>query len=193
LMLWLQGVRVRSIADQDARRDMGVLAAMSQDQLNEFVATIARAYDLQLVFTVRNGDLVAPLFVPSGGVFKITYPDEGCLSGHAVGVGLPLAPSCALVATPSDQHGKADLSRLPGSIANCSVGTSDSRRVVVFPTGIANGTNDLLRRTLHELRELNDLLVAAVQEARDLVIGMFDTAGLPVARDESGRLRPPKI
>ena len=193
LMLWLQGVRVRSIAEQDARLELGALAALPQDQLDGLVAAIRAAYDLQLVFTIGRGTEIAPLFVPSAGLFQFTFPDTGCLSGHAMGIGLPLDQRCALVATPVEQHGRLDQSRLPGSVANCSVGTSASRRVVFSPDILSATSKENLRQVLQELRRANDFLVSAVREAQELVMGAFAQVGLQADREGSGRVRPPKL
>jgi hypothetical protein len=190
LMLWLQGVRVKAVADDDARRQLRELAGRPTDDIDGLVRAIAESYDLQLVTTVGDGERLAPVFVPSSGLFKFTYPDAGCASGNAVGLALPIDMHCALLATPAEKHGTRDLSRAPGSLSNCSVGTSAARRVVIPPTVFSAYSEDELRTILLELRQANDFLVSAVHDAQELVVGAYAEAGLEVGRDGAGRVTP---
>ena len=103
LMLWLQGMRVRSVADHDARRDLEHLATRSTEETDQLVLAIRSEYDLTLATTVRKGEMLAPLFFPSSGLFPLTYPDTGCLSGHTVALGLPLDMWSALIALPRER------------------------------------------------------------------------------------------
>lgn len=193
LMLWLQGLRVRSISDQDARTALENLAKAPIEEIDQLVASIREEYDLCLVTTVADGEKIAPLYVPFSGTFQITFPDKGCLSGHAIGLGLPVDIHCALLVTPVQRHGAADTSRVPSSISNCSVGTSLARRVVVPPAVFDAYSEETLRTKLLDLRRGNDSLVSAVHEKQELVVEMFATTGLTVSRDGAGRVLPPAI
>lgn len=190
LILWLQGVRMRTLEDSDARRHLDVLAALSEPELDALVTEMMRSYNIRLYQTVSNGSAFAPLYVPSSGVFRFTFPDGGCQSGHSIGVGIPIDLHCALVATPAEFHSQLDLSRIPGSLANCSVGTSESRRVVIMPQLYQQEGEDSLRRILGELRARNDFLLDAVTENRALVVDMYAESGIDVGRDAAGRIPP---
>jgi hypothetical protein len=190
LILWLQGVRMRTLDDQDARRRLDTLAALPDAELDGLVTEMMRSYNLRLFQTVWNGSAFAPLYVPSSGMFRLTFPDPGCQSGHSIGVAIPIDVHCALVATPAENHGQLDLSRIPGSLANCSAGVSESRRVVIMPLLYQQAGEDSLRAILQELRRTNDFLVDAVTENRSLVRDMYAEVGIDVGRDGAGRIPP---
>lgn len=95
--------------------------------------------------------MLAPLFFPSGGLFPITYADTGCIAGHALALGLPLDMWNALVALPRDNSGVRDVSRVPSSISNLSVGISNATKVVVSPELIDQQPKDDIERILREL------------------------------------------
>jgi hypothetical protein len=190
LILWLQGVRMRTLDDHDARRHLDALAALSEPAINGLVTEMMRSYNLRLYQTLWNGSSFAPLCVPSSGMYRFTFPDTGCQSGHSIGVGIPIDLHCALVATPAENHGQLDLSRIPGSLANCSVGTSEARRVVIMPLLYQQQGEDSLRTILKELRATNDFLITAVVENRSLVVDMYAESGIEVGRDGAGRIPP---
>ena len=133
LMLWLQGMRVKSVSDDDARRNLEHLATRSIDETDQLVVAIRAEYDLALATTVGKDGMLAPLFFPSSGLFPLTYPDSGCISGHTVALGLPLDLWSALIALPREDAGMRDVSRIPSSISNLSVGVANARKVVVPP------------------------------------------------------------
>ena len=193
LMLWLQGVRVKSIVDEDRRESLRMLAAMPMDQLDALVLALREEYDLRLVFTQGRNGLIAPLYFPSSGLFYFVFGDTGCLSGHSISIGLPLEQHCALVATPSEQHGKLDLTRLSDGLSNYSIGTSSAKRVVLPPGAFETLSKEELRSALREQRDLNDNLLRTVREKHQLVIDAFAEFGLVPERGGSGRIRRPKV
>jgi hypothetical protein len=135
LVVLLQGGRVSTIVDEDARRHLDVLASMPENELNGLVNEAMRRFDLRVVHTVWNPDETgfAPLYMPSTGLFPLLVRDRGCLSGHSYGFGIPISLTCALVVTPAEQHGRLELSRTRAMLWWSSIGTSNARRVVVMP------------------------------------------------------------
>jgi hypothetical protein len=192
LMILLQGGRVGTIDDHDARRHLEGLAAMSEGELDGLAREMMRRFDLRLIHTVANADGTgyAPLYMPSTGLFPLVVPDLGCLSGHSFGLGLPIDLTCALLQTPIDQQDKIDLSENRGILWSSSIGTSTARRVVVMPGLYEQEGEANLRELLLELRRNNDKLVAFTQEKRDLIVSMFANAGINVVRDAAGRIPP---
>ncbi len=191
LMLWLQGVRSKSVEDRDLRRDLTDLASKPESHIDILVNMIRSDYDLQLVFTTSMpGDNWAPLSVPSTGVFPFALPDAGNMSHYTIAMGMPVDPTCALVATPIEKHGKLDLSLLPKQLANLSVGTKPARRVVLYPPVVASISEDQLRRDFHELRERNEMLVTSAEKIRELVLKMMDVVGIQPGMDRAGRIAP---
>lgn len=190
LMLWLQGIRVRSLHNDDARRSLAILASCDVAETDQLVVSIRDEYDLALVRTIRVGDEVAPLFFPSTGIFPFSFVDSGCLSGWSVGLGLPLDLMSAVVAVPRNGTGIRDISRVPASIANFSVGTSAARNVVVPPIVLEGIGEAEIARNLEKQRVLNDNISSNVAEAKDLVISAFDVGGLAAPRDGAGRIPP---
>ncbi len=192
LMVWLQGLRLRSIADESARRDLSDLASQSDAEADSIVASVREEFDLCVVYTVWQGTKIAPLYFPSSGVFPFVYPDSGCLSGHAIALGLPLEPHCALAVVPADKHGTRDLSRIPSSISNFSIGTSTAGRLVVPPTIFEAYAEDELRTILLDMRRDGDGLREAVKAGRQIVIDAFASVGLAPDADRCGRLSKPR-
>jgi hypothetical protein len=189
LMLWLQGMRVKSVGDHDARRDLEHLATRSTDETDQLVVAIREEYDLALVTTVGKGGMFAPLFFPSSGLFPLTYPDTGCLSGHSVALGLPLNLTSAIVSLPRENAGVRDVSRLPGSLSNLSVGIDNARKVVVPPLFLAQ-EEDQITKIIEGLRQSNTNLVAMVKDSKRLVLEAFAETGLDAPRDRAGRIPP---
>ena len=107
-------------------------------------------------------------------------------------LGLPIHPNCALVATGTETRGKADDSLFTGSLANCTVGTSESKLVVVHPDVLPLADKGELRASLLELRQANDNLRKQIREVRHLVKAMYGEFGIAIKEDRSGRLLPPE-
>jgi len=191
LMLWLQGFRASSVEGMEDRRHLDEIARMPIEHLDAMVQMIGRDFSLRLAFTIWTDDKFYPLSVPSQGTFVVQVADSGCASGFSLGVGLPLDPRCALVALPVENRGKLDLSGLRQSLANYSVGLSHSRRVVLHPD-VRSLPEEHLRRDLHELREINDSLPTNLHKLRPLIERAFAIGGIVVARDDVGRIIPPK-
>lgn len=189
LMLWLQGIRVRAVADHDARRDLETLALRPMNEVDQLVMAIRAEFDLTLITTVKVADRWAPLFFPSSGTFPITYPDAGCVSGHAIALGLPLDWWCALVAIPKERPQGRDLSRLPSSIANLSIGVADATKVLLHSSLDGVPESEILA-ALDAQRILNTSVLGLVGEIRDLVLGGFSEAGIQPGRDAAGRVVP---
>jgi hypothetical protein len=190
LMLWLQGLRAASVEGMENRLHLEEIARMPIQHLDTFVQMIGRDFTLRLVFTVWEGTKFFPLSVPSEGTFIVQVDDPGCMSGSSLGVGMALDPRCAFVALPVEERRKLDLSLLPQSLANFSVGISPSRRVVLHPD-VRTLPEDQLRRDIHELRQNNDVLTSTVHEARRKIEEIFAVSGIRVARDGVGRIIPP--
>lgn len=190
LMLWLQGMRVKSVGEHDARRSLEHLATRSIEETDQIVLAIREEYDLALITTVGKDGMLAPLFFPSSGLFPLTYPDTGCLSGHAVALGLPLDMWSALVSLPRDGVGVRDVSRLPGSLSNFSVGIHNARKVVVPPLLLDQQAEADVQRILHELRAENSKLLDLVNDSKRLVAEAFAVSGVETPRDGTGRLPP---
>jgi len=190
LMLWLQGMRVKSVSDQDTRRNLEHLAERSIEETDQLVVAIREEYDLALVTTVSKAGMLAPLFFPSSGLFPITYPDTGCLSGYAVALRLPLDLWSALLALPRDNSGVRDVSRVPASISNLSVGISNASKVVVPPLLLEQQPKVEVVRNLRQMRDANDSLLALVKDSKRLVAEAFEVSGLSPSRDGTGRFPP---
>lgn len=192
LMIFLQGGRMRTLADEEARRHLDALAAMPEPELNGLVMEMMRSFDLRLMHTVCNADSTgyAPLYVPSNGLFQVILRDRGCLSGHSIGLGLPIDVTCALIATPVERQGDIDVSQSRGMLSALSIGTSMARRVVVMPGLYEQDGEIKLRELLHELRRGNDTLLGLVEEKRRLVRSAFAESGIDVGRDGAGRIPP---
>ena len=193
LMLWLQGLRSNSVAETGDRRALDDIAAMPIEHLDMMVSRIQGDYRLCLVFTTWTANQFYPLSVPSAGTFTVSVRDEGCASGFSLGVGLTVDPTCALVAIPVEQRGKIDDSLLGSSLANYSVGTSSSQRVVLHPNVRQEVPEGKLRTDLKELRGINDnCLLADIHEVRRLIVSGFEAAGISTERDRIGRVIPPR-
>lgn len=191
LLIWLQGARVSSIDDLDSRRHLDSLASMPIEDVDWLVAEIGKHYRLASVTTGPEPDgAVAPLFVPSTGVFSIVAKDSGCQSGHSFVLALPIDLNCALIAIPQDRAGTVDLTDLPRQVSNYSVGTSTSRRVVLLPSLLTGYSEAELADRLTALRQVNDLLRAKVEEGREIVVGAYASQGLDAPRDQVGRIPP---
>ncbi len=185
LMVLLQGTRGMSTDDEDARQDLEQAAARDESYVDGLVRAFTERRDLALIVTVGPGQKLAPLFFPSTGLFPLFYRDTSCLSGLAIGFGLPLDLHCALAVMPENRRQTADRSRLPSSIANLSVGLRAATRVVIPPDALGEA---VLREALLDLRDWNDAYVAAVTKQRALITESFAEAGLRLAHDRSARL-----
>jgi hypothetical protein len=192
LMIFLQGARMRTISDQDARRHLEALAAMPDPELNVLVMDMMRTYDLRLMHTVSNHDntAYAPLYMPSTGMFRTIVRDHGCLSGHSIGLGLPIDVTCALIATPTERHGNLEMAPTRKALSSASIGTSTARRVVLVPGLYEQDGEERLRGMLRELRRNNDTLIEITDEKRRLVRAAFAETGIDVGRDAAGRIPP---
>lgn len=190
LMLWLQGMRIRSVSDDDARRSLDQLATRSIDETDQLVLAMRAEYDLALATTVAKDGMIAPLYFPSSGLFPVTYPDSGCISGHTVALALPLDMLHAIVALPCESVGKRDISRIPASLSNLSVGIANASKVVVPPVLLQDREQDDVARILRELRVENDKLLGLVKDSKRLVGDAFETMGLVPPLDGTGRFPP---
>lgn len=133
LMLWLQGTRLKSIEDTDARRSLETLAARSIEETDQLVVAFREEYDLALGFVPMHEGMFPPLYFPSSGLSPVSYRDTGCISGNTIALALPLDVRTALLSLPRDQAGVRDLARVPGSLQNLSIGVANARKVVVPP------------------------------------------------------------
>ncbi|HEY4239973.1 MAG TPA: hypothetical protein VGM88_09170 [Kofleriaceae bacterium] len=113
--------------------------------------------------------MIAPLVFPSSGLFFVSYPDPGCLSGHTTAICLPLDTFIALIATPKEKHGVRDLSRIPDSIPNASIGVANAGRVVVAPQMLAVANEAVLAERLTLCRSDNLHLMELLRGSRHLV------------------------
>lgn len=93
LMLWLQGARVSSLSQLDARDHLHALAARTSEQIDGLVRAFREQFDL---CALTLPPAASPLFFPSTGCFPFFYRDGGCLSGNAVGFALPIGPRCVV-------------------------------------------------------------------------------------------------
>jgi hypothetical protein len=192
LVVLLQGGRIGTITDQNARRHLDVLAEMPEPELNGLVNEAMRRFDLRVVHTVANPDATgfAPLYMPSTGLFPLLVRDRGCLSGHSYGFGVPIDLTCALVVTPAEQHGKLELSRTQAMLWWSSIGTSNARRVVVMPGLYEQEGEPKVRELLLRLRRGNDKLLWLAEDKRRLVASAFAVSGINAGRDAAGRIPP---
>jgi hypothetical protein len=175
-----------------ARRHLEALAAMPDPELNVLVMDMMRTYDLRLMHTVSNHDntAYAPLYMPSTGMFRTIVRDHGCLSGHSIGLGLPIDVTCALIATPTERHGNLEMAPTRKALSSASIGTSTARRVVLVPGLYEQDGEERLRGMLRELRRNNDTLIEITDEKRRLVRAAFAETGIDVGRDAAGRIPP---
>ena len=190
LMIWLQGVRAKSVNDLDARVRLETLATMPAHGVDQFTLAMKEDFDLRFVPTRFDGDSYAPLFMPSTGMFRVLLPDTGCLSGFSTALAVPIDVRAALLVSPAQKHGRIDASRLQGSISNWSVGANESRKVVVFPRHLEQLGKIELRRVILELRSWGQELLDKAESSRALVANAFATSGLEVPRDTAGRIPP---
>jgi hypothetical protein len=195
LMLMLQGLRTAtaiedegSDVEQGARRHLEKIATMPPDGIDMLVSEIRRHYSIHLVFAAVVERKGTPLFVPSTGIFPVTFPDRGCASGSAVGTALPIHPTCALVAAPADGRGELELAPAAKSLAWCSVGTFDSKYVVVDPRLMNSTPQDELRRRLIEMRKGNEEMRDRVAASRAIIFRMCELFGFSVDEGLAGRL-----
>ena len=128
--------------------------------------------------------------MPSTAIFPVAFPDPGCVSQHAFGLGLPLHPTCALVATPIERDGPPDLSLVSPSLLTFSVGKSPTKRVVLSPRTLKEIPPADLARALREKRRLTDETHDGVLKLKRLVREGFAVAGIRPAVDRAGRFRP---
>ena len=188
LMVWLQGGWFQFALAEDVRQDLDRLAAMSTGELDDLVAAVKQELTLRLVFTTSPGDSIAPIFVPSSGIFPFAFPDPGCISEHSIGIGLPLDVHCALVLLPADREGEAALPLLKPLLSNASIGSSESRRVVLPPNLLGAMDERDAARILRDQREQSEARVADVREVRRAVLETFENLGIRTKVDRTGRI-----
>lgn len=91
---------------------------------------------------------------------------------------------------PKETVGKRDVSRLPGSLSNLSVGMSNAPRVVVPPVVLASHSKEWVAQNLQELRAAGDSLMALVKDSKLLVAEAFEKVGMEASLDGTGRFPP---
>jgi hypothetical protein len=188
LMLWLQGARMKSLGDLNSQRHLTELARRPLQQIDSLVLAFREEYDLSFA-TIDQGS--PPLFVPGNGFFPIVYRDHGCLSGHAVGFALAIAPHCALAAVPVEKHGARHLGSIPSTLSRLSIGTNRVRKVVVLPKFLDACGEESVRSYLLEMRRHNDSIVRNVSDAKRLVLDAFSMIGATPVFDHADRIIPP--
>jgi hypothetical protein len=167
LLVVLQGGRVAAIADVEARQRLDELAAMSEPQLEEVVMLATRTFHLRVVPTATNAERTgyAPLYMPSTGLFCVVVPELAPFSSP-FGFGIPIAPSCALLATPAEWPDALDLSQTRRILSALSIGASTAQRVVVLPGMYEQKGEGLLRELLLQARRHNEMLISTVRRFR---------------------------
>jgi hypothetical protein len=165
LMLWLQGARTQSVEDEDAKRELEWIAALSMPDLDGLVNEIRQDFEFRLVTTIAPDGMVAPIFYPSSGIFPVWHRDGGAVGGWHRGIGMPLDIHTVFVATGAQTHGEIDFSLWPASISNWSVGTSASRRVVIPPPSLTVHKKTSLQDAILEIRGMNDEVNNCVRRA----------------------------
>lgn len=188
LMLWLQGGWFDFAVAEDVRQDMSKLAALPAGELDDLVASIKDGMALRLVFTTSANNSMAPIFVPSFGIFPFTFPDPCCVSENSIGIGLPLDLHCALALLPSDKGGDADLSPLTPSISNSSIGSAESRRVILPPHLLGAMAESDAAAILEDQREQSESRVADARETRRAILETFARVGVRTQLDRTGRI-----
>lgn len=118
-----------------------------------------RRFDLRVVPIDRRK--YGSLSVPSTGLFCVTVPELAPF-GNPFGFGVPIAPSCALLATPVEWPDKPDLSQTQTIMSTLSIGASTARRVVVLPGMYEQKGEVALRELLLQARRQNEMLISAV-------------------------------
>lgn len=183
LLILLQGGRIATIADHDARRRLDVIAAMPERELDGLVREAMRRFDLRLVHTVPSAERAgyAPLYVPSTGLFPVVVPELVFL-GSPFGFGIPIALTCALVVTPVEWPDKLELHQTRTILSTLSIGTSTARRVVVMPGMYEQKGEATLRELLLQARRDNERLVSVVEKMRRSVVSAFAEAESRVGR-----------
>lgn len=190
LMIWLQGGWFQADVDEEVRQDMNRLAAMSTDELDGLVAAFHNDLALRLVFTSSETS-IAPIFVPSSVIFPFPFTDPGCVSGHSVGIGLPLDVQCAAVLLPADRASEADQASLGPMLSNCSIGPSESKRVVLPPNLLGAMAERDAAQILKNQREQSEARVSDVRDIRQAVLAAFERVGFRARVDRTGRIVPP--
>jgi hypothetical protein len=190
LMLALQGSRtstalegVSSPIGQHASRTLEGLATWPLDEIDEFV----RQYLLQVSLNLVVAS--SPMAVPSTGIFSVYFADPRCLSGKGVGSALPIDPTRALVAMPTEDPSRMDLSTLAESLAPRSFGNSNSRFVILPRSLVEAMPPEQLKRYVRERRKVNDDMLDRFEEHRAIVANMLQACGLEVEEDLGSRLQ----
>lgn len=189
LMVWLQGARVSTVGDLDARVHLERLAKQPIEQTDQLVQLFRQEYELARASTIQSEAGIAPLVVPGGGIFPVLYRDAGCLSGWATAFALPLDVHCALVVLPVEASGKRDLERIPSTLASFSVGTSKSRKVVIPPAAFKRYTTQELRLRLLSIRARNDAVFEDARAQKQDVLNALSTSGLLPRFDGADRIQ----
>ena len=135
LMLWLQGARSRSVREPDQGRSLEGLAAVTEADIDALVVGFRADYDLSLVFSVAIGGRLAPLCAVNRDLPRhvqrsfATLRHRGCASPSD-------RDALRAGALPVDPSGRADVSGLPPSISNFSIGPSQASKVVLLPASL---------------------------------------------------------
>lgn len=190
LMLLMQGARVKAITDHDARQALLRIVRQPLDEVDALVAAFKEEFELCLVSTIKVEHRLAPLYVPSTGLFPIVYPDKGCLSGYSTAFALPMDIHCALIVVPIEHGKERDLTLIPASLSNCSIGTSTARRIVVFPALFSAYPEGELRRLILATRRHNDSVVQDLEKGKRLALEKLSLLGLAPTFDKANRIRP---
>jgi hypothetical protein len=133
LMLWLQGARSQTVRDAEAKRKLEWLARIPAAELDALTAGLRGEFDLQLAFTVAEGDRIAPLFVPSTG------SSRACSRTLAARPPTRWRPAAARPSRRRPRDAlvgrRRRLARLPSSLANASIGGALARDPRRHPAG----------------------------------------------------------
>ena len=178
MMLWLQGARSKSVNHIDTQRDLDALSIKDDSYIDELAAAFQQDYQLSLAFTVTDGaGGIAPLYVPSTGIYAVVVADSRCLSGYSFGFGISVRPTCALIATPTGVS-SSELHAVPNQLQNSSVGTTGARRVVVDPQVLEGHTEAEQCTGLHEIQHINSKRVRVLANSKSLVADAIRVSGL---------------
>lgn len=120
------------------------------------------------------------LFYPEVGFFQFPVKDPGCITDFTFGYAVPITPFVALAKISKT----ADMKHLHdnrGQLSSFSIGLSGQKGHVVIPKIIREQKNDLeISKMLESQRQAAIAIVAGTHEIRDLVVQMYESAGMPV-------------
>lgn len=195
LMVMLQGSRTATALEADgstfatdAKRTLEDLPNWPLQEIDELVRQYVKDRPLRLVFTPEVAGQWSPLSVPSTGLFPVYFSDRRCPSGWGIGDALPLHPKCAFVVAPPGDQSEIDFAGVAETLAERSVGNSNSKHLVIHRGYVESIPAKKLRLHLRLQRKANDDMLDLAEDRRSVAAKLAGAFGLHVTEDPAGRL-----